>query len=108
MGTCDESALGVTTIGQTLNIPPCRYRVGKIDLTRVREPLMAETFADMAQSSTAPRAMLFAQGAISIDWVRLQKSFGADDSRDSNETQIRRREPSRMRPVRQPRPVRGY
>jgi hypothetical protein len=28
---------------------------------------MAETFADMARSSTAPRAMLFAQGAITID-----------------------------------------
>jgi hypothetical protein len=46
---------------------------------------MAENLADMAQSSTAPRAMLFAQGAISIDWMRLQKSFGADDSRDSNQ-----------------------
>jgi hypothetical protein len=46
---------------------------------------MAETFAGMAKSGTAPRAMLFAQGAISIDGVRLQKSFGADDSRDSNQ-----------------------
>jgi hypothetical protein len=30
-----------------------------------------ETFADMARGSTAPRAMLFAQGAITIDWALL-------------------------------------